>query len=82
MAGFEVFMNGRFWVFTEDGVKSTRISCGKSLVAEIRASNMEHVDLAGLDRKEYAITNDYRLPNLLIEFIIFRRKRKRFRDCR
>ena len=26
---------------------------------------MEHVDLAALDRKEYAIATDYHLPNLL-----------------
>jgi hypothetical protein len=31
---------------------------------------MEHVDLAALDRKEYAITSDYHLPSLLRELIM------------
>ncbi len=41
---------------------------------------MEHVDLPALDRKQYAIASDNHLPNFFGKLMIFRRKRKRFRD--
>ena len=45
----------------------------------ICSTNVEHMNFATADSKQYAIATDYHLTNLFREFIIFRCKRETLR---
>src|ERR1051326_1829791 len=49
---------------------------------DISTSNMQHMDLGAVDRKQHAITTDYHLANFFGELVIFRRTGKPFRHAR